>query len=140
MSSFTESLIVRHVRDGREWIVHEPFAYAVGAKTSGDVIEVPKGFPTDFASVPRGLWWLMPPAGRWAKAAVIHDFLYREGRRGRTECDRIFLEGMTVLGVRPWRKNVMYAAVRMFGWMAYRNYGVARSRGVFVLIGNRGGR
>lgn len=38
---------------------------------------VPKGFVTDFASVPEILQGLIPPTGRYGKAAVIHDYLYR---------------------------------------------------------------
>ncbi|TQE91889.1 MAG: DUF1353 domain-containing protein, partial [Spiribacter salinus] len=32
------------------------------------VITVPKGYRTDFASVPRFFWRLIPPYGRYAKA------------------------------------------------------------------------
>lgn len=39
-------------------------------------IVVPEGFITDFASIPRFLWSIYPPTGRYQEAAVIHDWLY----------------------------------------------------------------
>ncbi|EOH0861805.1 DUF1353 domain-containing protein, partial [Salmonella enterica subsp. enterica] len=35
--------------------------------------------------------------------------------RTKKEADKIFLDGMTVLGVPRWKRTVMYWAVRMFG-------------------------
>jgi hypothetical protein len=46
-----------------------------------DVVKVRKGFKTDFASVPRVLWWLCPPLGRYSKATVVHTI---GGMRNRT--------------------------------------------------------
>ncbi|EAA2596645.1 hypothetical protein DNM18_25345, partial [Salmonella enterica subsp. enterica] len=40
---------------------------------NSDVIEVPKGFITDHATIPRIFWILLPPDGRYAKAAIIHE-------------------------------------------------------------------
>ncbi|EFP5746686.1 DUF1353 domain-containing protein, partial [Salmonella enterica] len=33
----------------------------------------------------------------------------------KKEADKIFLDGMTVLGVPKWKRIVMYLAVRIFG-------------------------
>ncbi len=44
--------------------------------SNGDVITIPKGFVWDLSSVPRPLWWLLPPDGDFAPAYIIHDFLY----------------------------------------------------------------
>ena len=45
-------------------------------------IVVPKGFETDLASVPRAAWALIAP---WdvARAAIIHDLLYKTIRQYR---------------------------------------------------------
>ena len=37
------------------------------------VISVPVGYVTDLASVPRILWSVFPPHGRYAKATIIHN-------------------------------------------------------------------
>jgi len=37
----------------------------------------PKGFVTNLASVPRWLWWLIPPDGIFMVASIFHDFFYQ---------------------------------------------------------------
>jgi hypothetical protein len=95
------------------------FSYDVGSEGSGDTITVPEGFQTDFASVPRLFWWIIPTWGSYGNAAVIHDFLYQNGLRTRKEADDIFLEAMGVLGTSWLTRHIMYWAVRIFGYFAY---------------------
>jgi len=45
------------------------------------LITVPAGYRTDFASIPRLVWPLLPPVGRGGKAAIIHDWLCDEHTR-----------------------------------------------------------
>lgn len=83
-------------------------------------IKVPKGFTTDFASTPRWLHWLYPPWGRYGSAAIVHDYLYDQGRKGISPVDRvvadlIFKDAMLELGVPWYRRWAMYIAVRLFG-------------------------
>ncbi|EBH4413765.1 DUF1353 domain-containing protein, partial [Salmonella enterica] len=80
-----------------------------------DVIEVPAGFITDLATIPRIFWILLPPDGKYAKAAIIHDWMYDNALRTKKEADLIFLDGMTVLDVLKWKRTIMYWAVRLFG-------------------------
>ena len=91
------------------------FEYHVGGYPSNTVICVPAGTVTDLASVPRLLWAIFPPHGRWAKAAIIHDYLYDRAIGSKMDADRTFLEAMTVLGVSRISRAVMYWAVRWFG-------------------------
>jgi hypothetical protein len=105
-------------RDGRVWELLVGFAYEhplVGR------IVVPAGFLTDFASIPRVFWRLLPPVGRYGKAAVVHDYLYRTGCHpcSRPLADRVFLDAMRDLGVSWPVRRVMWAAVRAFGCFAY---------------------
>ncbi|MBC6572515.1 DUF1353 domain-containing protein [Escherichia coli] len=118
MSRFTTPAVLEMLEHYR-WRVYEPFSFYPGDDKS-DVIEVPAGFITDLASVPRIFWVLLPPDGRYAKAAIIHDYLYDNALRTKKEADRIFLEGMKVLGVPKWKRLVMYCAVRLFGRGTYR--------------------
>ncbi|EBN8057000.1 DUF1353 domain-containing protein [Salmonella enterica] len=113
MSKFTTPAILEMLGH-YEWRVHEPFAFYL-SEDNGDVIEVPAGFITDLATIPRIFWSLMPPDGKYAKAAIIHDYLYDNALRTKREADRIFLDGMTVLGVPKWKRTIMYWAVRLFG-------------------------
>jgi hypothetical protein len=89
-----------------------PLVYHSGGVT----IHVPVGFRTDFASVPRGLWNLFPPAGPYAPAAVIHDYLCEHPERcSRFLADAVFREVMREIGV-PWYVRLpVYYAVRTYG-------------------------
>lgn len=123
MSSFTKPLQVENV-DERRWKLLEEFDYFIGAVDSGESVSVPAGTVTDFASIPRPLWNILPPWGKYGKAAVIHDFMYSQhqitsnGKQvdiERKQADDIFLEAMKVLGVGTVTRYVMYYAVRVFG-------------------------
>lgn len=89
-------------------------------RPNGEVIKVPTGFITDFASVPRPLWSLLPPFGRYTAAAVLHDFEYWRQNRERVDADRIFMEAMIELNVKRWRRWSMHRAVRMGGWRPWK--------------------
>lgn len=119
MSRFTEPLVVTPRPDGKTWILLCEFGYEVGQLGSTDVINVHVGFHTDFASIPRVFWIFLPRWGKYGNAAVIHDFLYWEQMRKRSEADQILLEGMTVLDVHFLKKYLIYWAVRLFGWWAW---------------------
>ena len=123
MSSFTSPLIVEFLGANR-WRLAESFEYHLGELGSGVVIRVPAGFETDFASVPRLLWPLLPPTGSYGKAAVLHDYLYATQQIAgqpisRSRADEVFLEAMKVLGVRPLKRLLVYWGVRVGGWVAW---------------------
>jgi hypothetical protein len=114
-AGFTSPLQVEYV-NGKRWKVLQAFVFVT---EGGEILTVPVGFETDFASIPRFLWAIYPPAGKWGKAAVVHDWLYASGDRTRLECDEIFKDAMEILGV-PWlRRQVMYRAVRLGGGAAW---------------------
>lgn len=122
MSRFTDALIVTPLSDGKSWIIVVDFGYDVGSEDSNDHINVDIGFVTDFASVPRVLWWALPKWGKYGNAAVVHDWLYWSQTRSRKESDSIMLEAMEVLGVSKLKRKSIYRAVRIFGnWAWVRN-------------------
>ena len=106
-------------RDGRTTvIVMQPVAYE--RPSTGVWIWVPAGYVTDFASIPRVGRWMIPPFGRHAIAAVVHDWLYSVGEPGqRGYADEVFSEALKELGVDPVRRGVMHAAVTGFGSGGY---------------------
>lgn len=118
--------------DGHLWSLTAPLEYHLGAVDGPEYVQVPTGFLTDFTSIPRGLWNLLPPTGRYGKAAVVHDFLYQDRviRSGtlvfrlcdRGEADKIFLEAMGVLGVGWLTRHTIYAGVRLGGWLPWNRY------------------
>jgi len=77
----------------RKWVLERALSYQnddmaaddlekVGVKCPANRITCKKGFETDLASVPRAIWWLIAP---WdiARAAIIHDLLYKRIRQYR---------------------------------------------------------
>jgi hypothetical protein len=79
-------------------------------------IAVPSAFTTDFASIPSWARAIIPPFGRHAKAAVVHDWLYAIGEPGRKDvADRVFDHAMADLGVVGWQRVLMYEAVSVGG-------------------------
>ncbi|AQR62253.1 hypothetical protein BZG35_11825 [Brevundimonas sp. LM2] len=110
-------------RHGRTTVVVlRPFAYTRpdGSRT----VRVPPTYLTDFASIPSLARWIIPPFGRHAIAAVLHDWLYTIGQPGRRgEADDIFREALQELGVGQPRRSVMHAAVRAGGGGAYGRAG-----------------
>jgi hypothetical protein len=118
MSKFLTPLIVQQLEDtshdGRgTWQLQAMLAYLSDA--AGRVIIAPKGFITDFASVPRiPVAYLL--AGDCAhQAAVIHDFLYSSHEVERAVADAVLREAAICSGVPPWRAWAMWSAVRLAG-------------------------
>jgi Protein of unknown function (DUF1353) len=127
MSRFTSVLLVSPLADGNTWVLMREFGYDVGAEGSVDRINVPIGFETDFASIPRLFWIVLPKWGKYGNAAVIHDWLYWSQQRSRAASDAVLLEAMGVLEVGTLVQFVIYHAVRLFGWLAWlRNQADAR--------------
>jgi len=117
MPQFLTKIVVEKKED-RLWKLYRELKY----QTFADVITVPAGFITDFASVPRLFWSILPPDGRYTGSAIIHDFLYAVQDRSRKEADSIFLEAMKALGVPWWKRRTMWLAVRFGGWIPWNNH------------------
>ena len=114
---FTRGLNV-HFLDGTNWRLNSRLVYE--SADGRRLIEVPRGFLTDFASIPRWLWSLVgEPSGPWAPAAVVHDYLYRRGVVPRAVADATFREAMGSLRCDPITCWLMWLALRIFGGRAY---------------------
>ena len=131
----------------RKWILSRALTYTnpdidedalnrVGVKIKGCKIIVKKDFVTDLASVPRVCWAFIAP---WdvARAAIIHDLLYKRIRQYRVKCskslknyedpkviddakkasDDVFHMAMKDAepSVARWKIAAAYYSVRMFG-------------------------
>jgi hypothetical protein len=71
------------------------------------------GDPTDLASVPWALWWLIASYGRHTGAAIVHDTLVvdRMTRADRVRADTIFFHALEESGNNWLRHRLMWAAV-----------------------------
>lgn len=125
MSSFTSPLMVKKIGRSRrrrpEYELTESFEYHLHYIDYETFVRVPKGFVTDFASIPFGFRWLFPIRGKYDKAAVLHDYLYERGgnKQDRLRADNIFYEAMTVLEVARWRRELIWWFTRALGWRSF---------------------
>lgn len=131
MSSFTAPLELEYL-DGHLWKLTAAFGYYTGDSQEAPgsyLITIPAGFITDFASIPRALWAVLPPTGDYGKAAVVHDWLYRHGGLipgcphvfSRSEADAILRNASGVLGVGALTRGVMWLGVRLGGHWSWKS-------------------
>jgi hypothetical protein len=103
--------------DGNDSMVTADLKYQIG--TTDFTVVVPAGFVTDFASVPRAFWSLLPPAGTYQLAAVVHDFLYWDQACTREQADGLLRAAMIESRVEPAKRTIIYEAVRRGGGGAW---------------------
>ena len=150
MGSFNNK-IMAEFNPPRKWVLGRDLSYTtsdltveeikalkgVGVKVKRDTnktetITVPTGFVTDLASVPRAMWAFIAPFDV-ARAAIIHDLLYKSIRQYRWKMkdkqdkelikaakvasDKVFLLGMRDADpkVPGWKIYSSWKAVDLFG-------------------------
>lgn len=116
MGTFSSELVVQVLPNGLEDQLVTPLIWT---SYNGMKIEVPVGFVTDYASVPRVFWAILPPSGKYTKAAVLHDWLYVMKPVARSEADGYLREAMTDCGVDFVEREVIYRQVRWWGWVSW---------------------
>jgi len=80
-------------------VVRVKYDYTRFIKSLGIDVTIPKGFPSDLASVPWIFRWRIKPTDLKKAAPIIHDYLYRhqkinKRRVTRAEADRAFRDIM----------------------------------------------
>ena len=88
------------------------------------VLVVPAGFKSDGASVPRFFWRSVFPPGdsKALRAAIAHDFIYREHPLNwtRAEADDLFYDLLREDGVGWFSAQSAYWGVRIFGGASWK--------------------
>lgn len=117
---FKTGIQVRPV-DATRWELLQPLVYEGQSET----FNIPAGYITDFASVPRIFVWLLPPFGDYTPAAIVHDYLITdllpEHLITSRDVDGIFRRICSELNVKPRRKWLLWAGVRL-GALASRSH------------------
>ncbi len=96
------------------WLLLEPLRYR--SDLLGRVIEVPAGYETDFASVPRLPLAYLLAGDTGHAAAVIHDYLVDTMVTDAASWDMaadVFREALRDEGLPSWRVGLMATGVRM---------------------------
>lgn len=100
----------------RMYYTVNPIGWRPNMGQSGpEAVEVPAGFVTDLASIPRIFWSLLPSDGNYAYSAVIHDYLYWTQTMSREDADRVFALSMADFDISPTTINLIHTAVRKLG-------------------------
>lgn len=111
--------------DGRHEL-QEDFIYTWKHAGAILIVQVPPGYVTDLASVPRWLWWLIAHHELGFAAPLVHDFLYTHKGRvmgqewSRWDVDRLFGRMMREEGVARWRRRMGFWAVHVFAWIFWK--------------------
>ncbi|MFC3939168.1 DUF1353 domain-containing protein [Pseudomonas gingeri NCPPB 3146 = LMG 5327] len=112
---FESDLELRHRPGHTRWQVVRPLQYVT---LDGRRIQVPIGYLSDLASVPRLARWLIDreePAAR--RPSVLHDRIYTHEthRFTKAEADRIFYDALREEGMNTALAWLMWQAVRIGG-------------------------
>ena len=124
MAKFLTELDARLKDNDRIWILGSPLIY------ESDIlgrIEVPAGFNTDFASVPRLPIVYMLYGDRAHRESVVHDYLYRIDAVPPATYDQandVFLEAMECRGKSWFVRKMMYWGVCAGGFTSYHKKNV----------------
>ena len=128
----------------RKWILGRDLSYTtkdlsvedikalkgVGVKVKRDTnktetIKVPTGFVTDLASVPRALWWAIAPFDV-ARAAIIHDLLYKSIRQYRWKMkdkeDKELIKKAKIASDKVFKLAMEDADPKIAGWKIYSSW------------------
>lgn len=99
------------------WFLTAPIGWRPnpGQEKLSGPLDIPAGFVTDLASIPRVFWSVLPRDGEYAYAAIIHDYLYWTQVRDRSTSDEILRSTMVDFGVSPLSVTAIYEAVRLGG-------------------------
>jgi hypothetical protein len=123
------SPVVRACGDNKFWIVVEDMTYVIGS--TNERIVVPKGFVTDFASIPQALWSVgLSPYGQYSRAAVVHDYLYWSQGCSRRQADRLLVIAMKESNVSGFDEFLVYQGVHKGGGGPWKANAVERGAGL----------
>ncbi len=92
-------------------------------------VTVPVGFVTDFASIPRALWSVLPRDGDYVWAAVVHDYLYWEQRTSKADADNVLDAAMQDFKIPTLQRVAIYEGVSRGGQSSWDDNSRRRKAG-----------
>ena len=105
-------------KGGKMWILEKEITHTLH---NGEKIILPVGFETDLSSVPKFLWSILPPYGKFLLAPLVHDYLYIEDQtRGRKFADKEMLIVSNRTHKNKIDNYIRFFGVRAFGWIYWK--------------------
>lgn len=125
------SAVITQLGDAKYWVVVRPITYTTKDRDAGTTksLQVPKGFVTDLASVPREFWAALSPTDKYMNAAILHDYLYWDQRCGKTDADVILYAAMRSYGVSSNQRHAVFDGVYFGGHGSYEENHKRREQG-----------
>lgn len=113
------------------YVLLKPISWKpTGANTATySSVEVPAGFVTDFASIPRVFWSLLRPDAEYTYPAIIHDYLYWMQERPREVADNIFRLAMEDFKIETITATAIFKAIRAGGGSAWNSNARLKNKG-----------
>jgi hypothetical protein len=107
----------------------EPIGWKPNRGQNLPSVNVPKGFVTDLASIPRPFFSLLRPDAEYAYAAIVHDYLYWMQDHSRATADHILEHAMEDFDVPSVTVRAIYAAVDTAGGLAWKSNAALKRQG-----------
>lgn len=89
------------------------------------VINVPQGYKTNGANIPRLLWSIYPPnSPEYLSAVVVHDYLCDEARsyEDYVLADKVFFIALKELDVSNFKSALFYNSCRFYHFLKYKAF------------------
>ncbi|MFN2602557.1 MAG: DUF1353 domain-containing protein [Gemmatimonadaceae bacterium] len=128
------SPLVQPFADGEDWMLQSPMIFRARNAPSLIVI-VPRGFVTDYASIPRPLRILLPNNGEYGNATIVHDYLYWRQDCTRSQSDNILAIAMKDEGVSDVTVRAVQIGVRLGGQGSWDKNREDRQSGLVRTVG-----
>lgn len=105
-------MYLRMIEERNEAMLEEQYCF----RYRGTLYTVPKGFVYNGANIPTWCWSILglhPFHRKVRRAALLHDYLYGEGKKNVADC--MFKRICKLDGCSAIKAHLMYLAVSLFG-------------------------
>lgn len=108
-------------KSAKYWEIQSPITIKL---SYGFIINIPKGFCYDMATVPKWLWSVIRPFNLGLFGYLIHDYLYIHQEKhnlSRKQVDQEMLYWTNITNSKhPFDNKFRYCIVRMVGWLWWK--------------------
>jgi hypothetical protein len=119
-----------YFKDGENGVTATLTRSLIYETKAGWRIIVPRGFVTDFASIPRPLWSVIPPRGKYNRPAIVHDWLYQNApidpatkqRCVQAQADYILREACENVDDRFTQRWAIFLGLKVGGFVTWNRY------------------